>query len=92
MSVVGIRELRQSASQVIRRVQAGEMVEVTVQGRPAARIVPIAPARTRTVTRAELRERMAGATGLLADEEAEWVADIAAMPDTEDFADPWGEQ
>jgi prevent-host-death family protein len=41
---VGIRELKQNASGVIRRVVAGEAVEVTDRGRPVARIVPIEPA------------------------------------------------
>jgi prevent-host-death family protein len=41
MASVGIRELRQNASGVIRRVAAGEVVEVTDRGRPVARIVPL---------------------------------------------------
>ncbi|MCL2454748.1 MAG: type II toxin-antitoxin system prevent-host-death family antitoxin [Micrococcales bacterium] len=89
MSTVGIRELRQSASQVMRRVQAGETVEVTMQGRPAARIVPLGQSRARTVTGAQLRQRMAEAVGLLSAEREAWADDIAAMPDGEDFADPW---
>jgi len=92
MSVVAIRELRQSASQVIRRVQAGETVEVTVQGRPAARIVPIEHSRARTVTGDQLRQRMAGAVGLPPAERDAWADDIASMSDIEDFADPWGDR
>ena len=38
--VVGLRELRQNASDIVRRVQAGDTVTVTVSGRPAARIIP----------------------------------------------------
>jgi prevent-host-death family protein len=41
MTQVGVRELRQNASKVLRRVAAGEVVEVTQRGRPVARIVPI---------------------------------------------------
>jgi prevent-host-death family protein len=37
---VGLRELRQQASELIRRVEAGESITVTVSGRPAARLVP----------------------------------------------------
>jgi prevent-host-death family protein len=37
----GIRELRQNASVLIRRVIEGETVEVTERGRPVARIVPL---------------------------------------------------
>jgi prevent-host-death family protein len=41
MRRVGVRELRQNASAVLRRVAAGEVVEVTDRGRPVARIVPL---------------------------------------------------
>ncbi len=41
MSSVGIRELKQYASEVIRRAAAGESIEVTLRGRRVARIVPI---------------------------------------------------
>jgi prevent-host-death family protein len=41
MTTVGIRELRQNASAVLRRVVAGETVEVTDHGHPIARIVPL---------------------------------------------------
>ncbi|MGH7608467.1 MAG: type II toxin-antitoxin system Phd/YefM family antitoxin [Candidatus Dormibacteria bacterium] len=38
---VGIRELRQQASAIIRLAEQGETVEVTNHGRPVVRIVPI---------------------------------------------------
>lgn len=38
---VGIRELRQQASGVLRRVTEGEVIEVTSHGHPIARIVPL---------------------------------------------------
>lgn len=41
MTTVGIRELRQNASAVLRKVVAGETVEVTDHGHPIARIVPL---------------------------------------------------
>ena len=41
MDRVGIRELRQNATAVLRRVAAGETVEVTDRGRAVARIVPM---------------------------------------------------
>lgn len=40
---VGIRELRQQASGVLRRVVGGETIEVTDHGHPIARIVPLRP-------------------------------------------------
>lgn len=41
MSTVGVRELRQNASEILREVEAGEPATVTVAGRPVAQIVPI---------------------------------------------------
>lgn len=40
---IGIRELREDLSRAIRRVRAGEALEVTDRGLPVARIVPIGP-------------------------------------------------
>ena len=42
---VGLRELRQDASELVRRVEAGEEIDITVAGRLAARLVPAAPKR-----------------------------------------------
>ncbi|MEV0251404.1 type II toxin-antitoxin system prevent-host-death family antitoxin [Nocardia sp. NPDC050712] len=42
MDTVGLRELRQQASELVRRAEAGEEVTITVAGRPSARLVPIA--------------------------------------------------
>ena len=41
MAAVGIRELRDHVSSVIRRVHAGEIIDVTNRGRPVARLVPV---------------------------------------------------
>lgn len=48
MNSVGLRELRQQASELVRKAQEGEEVTITVAGRPAARLVPIAPRQWRT--------------------------------------------
>jgi len=40
---VGIRELRQQASAVLKRVVRGETIDVTDHGHPIARIVPLRP-------------------------------------------------
>ena len=41
MTSVGIRELRQRASELLRRVEAGETIEVTDRGRPVAILAPV---------------------------------------------------
>lgn len=41
MRAIGIRELRQRASEFLRLVQAGETIEVTDRGRPVALLTPV---------------------------------------------------
>lgn len=41
MSSVGVRELRQRASELLRRVEAGETIEITHRGRPVALLSPM---------------------------------------------------
>ncbi|ORA60970.1 type II toxin-antitoxin system Phd/YefM family antitoxin [Mycobacteroides franklinii] len=43
MESVGLRELRQNASDLVRRVEEGEEITITVAGRPGARLVPATP-------------------------------------------------
>jgi len=43
MERIPIRELNQHTSAVLARVQHGELLEVTVNGRAVARIVPVEP-------------------------------------------------
>jgi prevent-host-death family protein len=43
MKRVGVRELRRDASAILRRVAAGETVEVTDRGRPVAIILKTTP-------------------------------------------------
>lgn len=43
MESVGLRELRQEASELVRRVEAGEEFTITVAGRPSARLVAAGP-------------------------------------------------
>ncbi|MDQ6775417.1 MAG: type II toxin-antitoxin system prevent-host-death family antitoxin [Actinomycetota bacterium] len=41
MTSVGIRELRQRASELLRRVESGESIEITDRGRPVAVLMPV---------------------------------------------------
>jgi prevent-host-death family protein len=41
MASVGIRELRQRASELLRRVQDGESIQITDRGRPVAVLGPL---------------------------------------------------
>jgi len=41
MASIGLRELRQHASEYLRKVEAGQTVEITTRGRPVAMLVPL---------------------------------------------------
>jgi prevent-host-death family protein len=41
MTSVGVRELRQAASELLRRVAQGETIEITDRGRPVALLSPL---------------------------------------------------
>lgn len=41
MASTGVRELRQRASELLRRVEAGETIEITDRGRPVAVLAPL---------------------------------------------------
>ena len=41
MTRVGVRELRQRASELLRLVESGETVEITDRGRPVALLTPL---------------------------------------------------
>jgi len=66
---IPVRELRNNVSAVLRRVEAGESLLVTVDGRPVARLVPLRQ-RRRFVPAAELArmlEKYSADPGLLDD-------------------------
>jgi len=54
VSEIASRELRNNTADVLRRVQNGENVVITVNGRGVARLVPIQQFRRRWLPRAEL--------------------------------------
>lgn len=58
MSVVASRELRNDTAGVLRRVQGGEEVTITVNGRAVAMITAVEPRRRRWVKKAELVKRL----------------------------------
>lgn len=82
MATVGLRELRQEASELVRRVEAGEEITITVSGRPSARLVPARQTRWRAWS--DIAELFRGAPDL------EWEHDR----DLIDLGvrDPWAER
>jgi len=65
---VGVRELRQNLSVYLRRVEAGETLEVTEHGRPVARLGPLPPRRMGVLERLVAEGRaIPGTGGSLAD-------------------------
>lgn len=79
MSHVAVRDLRNHTRQVLDRVRAGEVVTITVDGRPAAQLHPLSE-RPRFLDRAAFVSRVVPHQA-----DAELTADLAALaPDTTD--------
>jgi prevent-host-death family protein len=81
MSEVASRELRNETRRVLERVEAGEPVTVTVNGRPVAVLRPV-PERRRWTSRHAFVQQLVQADAHLAGELA------ALAPDTTDDLSP----
>lgn len=81
MDRVGVRELRQNPGPVLRAVEAGAEVTVSVSGRPVARIVPI-----ETPTWVD-GERAAHIYSAKVD--PGWQTELTRAREAEDLVDPW---
>jgi prevent-host-death family protein len=82
MNEVGLREMRQNASDLVRRAQAGERVMITVAGRPAAVLGPVSPRTWRQWDDlADVFDRPA---------DPEWAGERNLLDDT--VVDPWAER
>ncbi|HSM64811.1 MAG TPA: type II toxin-antitoxin system prevent-host-death family antitoxin [Ilumatobacteraceae bacterium] len=82
MDRIGLRELRQDASELVRRVERGEQIEITVAGRLAARLVPAAPERWLPWS--------AVADVFNGPPDAEWAQDRELIDQS--VASPWGDE
>ena len=58
MTEVGSRDLRNDTAGVLRRVQAGEDITITVKGRPVAVLIAVQPRRRRWLPKAEFLARL----------------------------------
>jgi prevent-host-death family protein len=79
MTKTGLRELRQNASELVRQVEAGHTVTITVSGRPVAELVP--PQRHRWRLWADVAPIFAGPDDTTWDQDRELVE--------QDLRDPW---
>jgi prevent-host-death family protein len=82
VETVGLRELRQNASELVRRAEEGEEITITVAGRPGARLVP---ATSRAWRRwADVAELFGGPA------DPAWNADREVIADR--LLDPWAKR
>lgn len=79
MVMVGLRELRQQASELVRRVEDGEEITITVAGRASARLVPVRPRTWRTWD--DVSDLFAGS------EDPQWPSDRDVLDGA--VRDPW---
>jgi prevent-host-death family protein len=79
MTDVPARELRNDVSGILRRVEAGERLRVTVSGRPVAELAPL-PTRAQTMSWEQFTQQLAGGRA-----DPELAADLAdLLPDSTD--------
>lgn len=79
MREIGLREVRENASELVRRAQAGERMTITVSGRPAASLGPMQAANW--VSWETVAEVFSGPADL------EWEADRERLDGS--LRDPW---
>jgi prevent-host-death family protein len=79
---VDLKELRQNASELVRRAQAGEEFTITVSGQPGARLVPAQPIHWRRSD--EIADLFRGPT------DPDWQLDRELTGDG--LRDPWATQ
>ena len=82
MGTVGLRELRQNASDLLRRVEGGETITITVSGRPSAQLTPVHP--NQWCTWDEIDELFRGPA------DPDWSAQRDLLDNA--FTDPWTRQ
>lgn len=71
------RELRNRTADLLRRVEAGERLRITVHGHPVAELVPLEEERPRPRTFVPIKEIQEGLRGIMSPEEArEWAREI----------------
>lgn len=78
MIVVGLRELRQDASALVRRAEGGEVIEITVAGRTAAQLIAVQRSPWRRFD--ELAELFSGVDDALWDSDRELIDDVVTNP------------
>lgn len=80
MRSIGLRELRQNASEYVRRAEAGETIAITVSGREVAQLTPSPRQVWRSMK--ELPDALRHPL-----DDPDWEADMDAIDQT--IYDPW---
>jgi prevent-host-death family protein len=81
MKTVGIRELKEHLSEVLREVQDGTIIEVTNRGQIIARVVPV---RRQAPEVSKIRAQLADIDRLAAEISAHWPTGVSALDAVED--------
>lgn len=85
MGQVGIRELKQYASEVVARAEKGESIDITLRGRPVARLIPIRAERRPWLPGSELGEAFAA----LGPDTTGWLEEHHESRENDPLLDPW---
>lgn len=82
MITVGVRELKQETSKILRRVREdGETIDITYHGEIVARLIPVNPPQPSDATVAAV---LADLAALSAEISAHWPDDVSALDAVQD--------
>lgn len=81
MRTVGIRELKEHTSEILRDVQEGQIIDITSEGSAVARLVPVQPP---ALSDGEVEAILDDLDSLAAEISARWPANVSAQDAIDD--------
>ncbi len=81
MRTVGIRELKEHTSEILRDVQEGQIIDITSEGSAVARLVPVQPP---TLSDGEVEAILDDLDNLAAEISARWPESVSAQDAIDD--------
>ena len=81
MRTVGIRELKEHTSEILRDVQEGQVIDITNEGSAIARLVPVQPS---ILDNGEIEAILDDLDSLAAEISTKWPADVSVQDAIDD--------
>lgn len=81
MRTVGVQELKEHTSEILRDVQKGQIIDITSEGSAVARLVPVQPP---ALSDGEIEAILDDLGSLAAEISAKWPKDVSAQDAIDD--------